>query len=172
MAKVKKEITKKELTKKKVSKKTTNKVKTKTNTSKKNAPKKSTSKAVTKKTEKVIVEIPVEVPVQKVVEVDLSELKNEKSKKSFRHFITRALLSTFVIVGGITIGVALYKPIETTASGSMDANCTYGEWKEQNVTYCLVSPDGKYFSNDTVIYEYNKDTGMCIKKTRVKTCHY
>lgn len=201
MATIKKEITKKELVKKqsfkKKSGKTVTKKQTLTNEKKKlskeqiskgdsnlkstkkqtkkvgkaSTPKKIKAKKNSSTKEKVVLEVTVPKEEKRIIEIELKDSKEEK-KKSFFSIFSKFALPIFVIIGGVMLGIFLYTPIDTIASNSSDLNCTYGDWKEESVSFCLISPDGKYFSNDSVIYEYNEDTGMCIKKTRTKTCHY
>lgn len=117
---------------------------------------------------------PTEVKKQDIVLHNLKEEqilikpKNNKIKKVIYSF----LFALFIILGAIFIGYTLYEPIETGASGSDFLNCKYGEWVETEVPFCLVSPEGKYFENDRIIYVYQEETGTCIKKTREKICSY
>ncbi len=98
-------------------------------------------------------------------------IKEEEKKESpfFPPFFKNIALASFILIGAIALGSLLYRPIVTVAETSK-GDCKYGEWSEERIPFCLVSPEGKYFSNDRVVYEYEQNTGMCIKKTRSKSC--
>lgn len=151
--------------------------------SKKTLPKKSNSVSIKKvekkksssqtspkpslKKEETIKELKEEV----VVLEQSSEIFKSEKPKSLK--IIFSVLFILVIFGGaFALGYLLYEPIETVASNSDSLHCEYGEWEETEVPFCLVSPDGKYFENDRIIYIYQEETGTCIKKTREKNCSY
>lgn len=83
--------------------------------------------------------------------------------------ILSKILGVFIILGGaVAIGVLLYKPIDMKAADK-EVKYRYGEWEAEQVRFCLVSPDGKYFENDHVKYEFDASRDTCIKLTRDRT---
>ncbi len=103
---------------------------------------------------------------KQVVEIEIS--KEENTKANLRLNVVIWSLSV-LLIGGV-IGRFLYVPIKVKARNTVQANCTYGEWKEDDTSYCLISPEGNLYESDTVKYE-EKDGG-CIKYVRSRTCSY
>lgn len=159
MAVVKKKVTKKELTKQ-ISKK-------KKVTPKKKTVKKTVTPIQKQKPEKSFVLKKETIVIREKLQ-ELGEPVYE-TKSGFR--ISKLLYGSGILLGAIILGVILYRPIKTDAS-NYDVECTYGDWEESEVSYCLVSPEGVYFKNDKVEFIYNEKTGGCTKKERRRTCTY
>ena len=157
---------KKETTKKSTTNKKTKKVK------KEVVKKKETVKPVSEKKKEVKIEVakPVEKKTKKTEEKKKEiqiEIAVEKKKKTNIGF---PILAIFVIASGVFIGTSLYVPVKGKEMTAKDIYCEYGDWEEEHVSYCLVSPEGKYFENDVIRYEKTKNG--CIKHTRSKVCKY
>lgn len=158
MATLKKNVTKKTLQNKKNVKSSKKKVTKQKVTKKKISPNELKKKEIIQNLKEEVIQ------EEQIFEV----VKGNKIKK----VIASCGLVFFILFGAFILGYTLYEPIETVAGDSNFLQCEYSEWTEEEVTFCLVSPEGKYFENDRIIYIYQEETGNCIKKTRQKYCSY
>lgn len=103
---------------------------------------------------------------KQVIEIAIPKEENSKSNRRLNVMIWGL---SVLLIGGV-IGRFLYVPIKVKARNNVQANCTYGEWREDDTSYCLISPEGNLYESDTVKYE-EKDGG-CVKYVRSRTCSY
>lgn len=114
-------------------------------------------------------------PVRKEKQV----VKEEGKKELADFFITsdfklknKVILVIISFLFGLLIGFIPfinYKPNKGVITDNTES-CSYTEWVKEDVKYCIISTDGKYYESDYMKYEKLPDSDKCIRYTRRKKC--
>jgi hypothetical protein len=124
----------------------------------------------------------IKIPENKLKEdIDKSELETKDSSENLfdKTFITDSLKlknKTLFIILFVIIGLIIgylpfigYKNKDGVKKDNVEG-CSYTEWKEEEISYCIVNTDGTYYTSEYMKYEPVPNSERCIRYTRRKRC--
>lgn len=108
-----------------------------------------------------------------------SKQTDESKKELSDFFITsdlkfknKIILVVISFLFGLLIGFIPFINYKSSKGVVTDnkEDCSYTDWVREDVKYCIVSTDGKYYESEYMKYERLPDLDKCVRYTRRKKC--